>query len=845
MTTRFLLRLARMIDARPGKIAVAVLLVAAASAGVVARIPVRTDLLDVLPEGNPTIGAFRAFLEDFGMLDSLVLVVSSREGSPDRLIQAVEAIGEELAASPRVASVDYNLLRSGGRFVGEHFPAYLDSGGVALLSERISPEGIRRQTWRNREALLSPLASPLDAERISGDPLNLREIVRGSLLRRTNPKGIDLSTGYYMDADQTVALLMVRPKGSSRDTAFVAGLYREVAGIAAKVSGATGTDGGITVGLAGEYASVAEATGVIWRDMVISFASSFVLVLLLVYLAFRPPLAVLGVFVLTLFAALSWTLLFAYLLYGGLNIVTSIVAAMLIGLYVDYTILAYSRFDGEIRGGRSPLRALEATFSDTGKALLSSAATSAAAFFSIIVTSFRGLHQLGVVAGFGILFCLLSSLLVAGSLLSWLAKVSPARIGAGRPGGVPTGRVERLIEGRSGAVVAVFSILLFLSIFGSARTRFDAGIEAIGPVDSKVEQVQRAIEEKFGRKGEPLFLIARAQDDRRLAADFDALDLQGERWRRAGMVEGFSSAAMLVPPPRFQKESRRLLSDAGLPGRYDDPDLERAIRREMEAQGMVPGDGLAAYAAGIVHALAGEGVVDLPAFARSGDPRAAYFFNGSRHAIAAHMTPPGGRWDPGALAAMKEDVRTLGPDFALTGPPLIFGEIRSSIVRENVLATFLAFAANWTIVWLHFRRLRDTALVMLPVTAGSLLTVGAMGAIGIPFNFFNVAGIALVFGFGVDYGIYFMQSRRESSAEGASEPLRRTRGGIVLCTATTLASCGSIILSHYRGLASIGTVLCLGAVFCLLSAILLLPSLIDTLEPPGTSKARRAVQEAE
>ena len=61
----------------------------------------------------------------------------------------------------------------------------------------------------------------------------------------------------------------------------------------------------------------------------------------------------LGVFVLTLFAALSWTLLFAYLLYGGLNIVTSIVAAMLIGLYVDYMILAYHRFDGELRGGRS------------------------------------------------------------------------------------------------------------------------------------------------------------------------------------------------------------------------------------------------------------------------------------------------------------------------------------------------------------------------------------------------------------------------------------------------------------------------------------------------------------
>jgi len=392
--------------------------------------------------------------------------------------------------------------------------------------------------------------------------------------------------------------------------------------------------------------------------------------------------------------------------------------------------------------------------------------------------------------------------------------------------------------------VAVFSIVLVLAILGSARIRFDAGIDAIGPVDSEVEKVQRVIEGKFGRKGEPLFLVARAGGDRRLAADFDALDLQGERWRRAGVVETFSSPAMLVPPPRLQQESRRLLSEAGLPGRYDDAGLERAIRREMEAQGMVPGDGLAAYAAGVVHALAGAGAVDLPAFSRSGDPRATYFFNGPRNAIAAHLTPPGGRWGEGALAAMKEDVRALGPDFALTGPPLIFEEIRSSIVRENALATLIAFAANWIIVGLHFRRLRDAALVMLPVTAGSLLTVGAMGAIGIPFNFFNVAGIALIFGFGVDYGIYFMQSRRESASEGAAEALRRTGGGIVLCAATTLASCGSLILSHYRGLASIGAVLCLGGVFCLLSTILLLPALVDALERPRPWKARPAVKGA-
>ena len=833
MVTRALLALARAIDAGPRKIVVACLLAAVLSAIVVARMPIRTDLLDALPEGNPTILAFREFLDDFGMMDSLVVVVSSRESSPEGLITAVEAVGEALSASPRIASVDYNLMRSGGRLVAKHFPAYLDAPAVALLSERLSPEGIRRQIRRNRRALLAPLASPVDAELISRDPLNLREIVQGSLLRRSVPRGLDLSTGYYMDADRTFALVLARPKGSARDMAFVGELYREVAGIAAKVSDEAGPGGAVRVRLAGGYARAAEASAAIWRDMVFSFCTSFVLVLVLIYLAFRPPLVILVVFVLTLFAALSWTLLFAYLLYGGLNIVTSIVAAMLIGLYVDYMIHVYHRFDEELHQGRSPLQALETTFSGTGKALLSSSTTSSVAFFSVVVTSFRGLHELGVVAGFGVLLCLLSTFLVMGSLLSWLAKAAPSRLAAGRPGGIRTGWAERLVEKRGGAVVAVFSVLLLLAIAGAARSRFDASIDAVGLKNSTVEAVERAIEEKVGRRGEPLFLVARASNDERLAGDFDALDRWGERWRRAGVVGTFSSPAMLVPPPHYQKESRKLLAAAGLPGRYAGPDLEKTIRREMEMQGMAPGDDLSPYASGIAGAIAREGTVDLAELARSGDPRASYFYNKSRTAIAAHMTPPGPRWGRQALSAMKDDVRTMGPDFVLAGPSLIFEEIRSSILRESVLAILISFTANWIIVGLHFRRLRNAALVMVPVTVGTILTVGTMGAAGIPFNFFNVAGIALIFGFGVDYGIYLMQAHMDGSGASGSGAIHRTGGDIVLCSVTTVASCGSLITSQYRGLASIGGVLCLGAAFCLLSTVLLLPCLLRYADRSG------------
>ena len=138
----------------------------------------------------------------------------------------------------------------------------------------------------------------------------------------------------------------------------------------------------------------------------------------------------------------------------------------------------------------------------------------------------------------------------------------------------------------------------------------------------------------------------------------------------------------------------------------------------------------------------------------------------------------------------------------------------------------LTFAANLLIVWYHFKRWSRVWLVMLPVTAGTILTVGTMGIIGMRFNFFNVAGIGLIFGFGVDYGIYLMQAHIEKGSERASTAVRSTGANIVLCAVTTIASCGSLITTHYRGLASVGAILCLGALFCLASTLLLLQALL-------------------
>ena len=370
---------------------------------------------------------------------------------------------------------------------------------------------------RNREALLSPLVSPLEGDLISRDPLNIRELVQASLITRLPATSLDLSTGYYLDRSHRLALLTVRPSGSVRDMAFVRGLHREVSRIAAEAIVPVDPSRGLRVGLAGGYARAAEALAVIWRDMVVSFSVSLVLVLLTLYLAFRPSMVVMAIFVVTLFASLAWTLLLAYLLYGTLNIITSIVAAMLIGLFVDYIIQTFRRFREFFRADGNARQALERTLAGTGKAILSGALTTSLAFFSVVVTSFRGLHELGVVAGFGILFCLAATLFLLTSLLVWLARSRPACLLTERPADLGETWVARLVDRRRKALVVGFTLLLVVSIAAATHVGFDASLEAVGLRDSQVQATEERVAQVLGRRGEPLFVVARAADELDLA----------------------------------------------------------------------------------------------------------------------------------------------------------------------------------------------------------------------------------------------------------------------------------------------------------------------------------------
>ena len=171
-------------------------------------------------------------------------------------------------------------------------------------------------------------------------------------------------------------------------------------------------------------------------------------------------------------------------------------------------------------------------------------------------------------------------------------------------------------------------------------------------------------------------------------------------------------------------------------------------------------------------------------------------------------------------------VDSKGPGWILTGKPILFNEIKPTIIWGSTLASIMALLMNFVIIYLYFRKILNTIFVLLPVTLGFLLTLGAMAYMGIPFNVINVGTIALVFGLGVDYGIYVMQAYVREDEKNIYSALRTSGKNVMMCSATTVAGCGSLVLAKFTGIATVGLVLSIGAIACAITALLVLPTII-------------------
>jgi predicted RND superfamily exporter protein len=171
-----------------------------------------------------------------------------------------------------------------------------------------------------------------------------------------------------------------------------------------------------------------------------------------------------------------------------------------------------------------------------------------------------------------------------------------------------------------------------------------------------------------------------------------------------------------------------------------------------------------------------------------------------------------------------KELRTIDPD--VTGQPVVAYESLRLIEKAYREGMAYAVALVAGISALMIRRVRATALAMVPLMLGTLWTVAIMQLAGLKFNLVNVWALPLIIGSAAEYGVNIVLRALESSAQGGPRLARSTVMGVVFNGLTTIAGFGSLLVAHHRGIWSLGVLLVIGSAMTLTAALVVLPTLV-------------------
>ncbi|WP_298252404.1 MMPL family transporter [Bradyrhizobium sp.] len=604
---------------------------------------------------------------------------------------------------------------------------------------------------------------------------------------------------------------------------------------------------GARVRLTGPVPIANEEFGTVADGAVVNGIGTVVVVLFILWLALHSAKIISAVFA-NLAIGLAITTAIGLAMIGSLNLLSIAFAVLFIGLGVDFGIQFSVRYRSE-RFKSNDLKTALAKAAEYSAIPLSLAAmATAAGFMSFLPTDYKGVSELGEIAGAGMLVAFLTSITVLPALLSLLnppGEDDPVGYGFLAP-------LDRFLEDHRVIIVvgtlvvaaAGLPLLYFLhfdfnpmhlrnpkaesiATFLDLRKDPNTGANAIN-VMTNSEADAKKIEQKLSKlpevlrvmsldsfvpedQPEKLKLIAQGAKVLNPALNPDSVDQAPSDAENVDALKG--SAESLRKTAGEAKgpgavASRRLADDLAKLA-----DSNEATREKTQTIFVTP---LKVVLDQLKNALQARPVSlnTLPADLVSS-------WKTKDGLMRVEAEPRGDPNDNDTLRKFAAAVLSAEPT-AIGGPVSIL-KSGDTIVKAFIHAGFWALLVISLLLWITLRRITDVLLTLVPLLVAGAVTLEICVLIDLPLNFANIVALPLLLGVGVAFKIYYVTAWRAGRTNLLQSSLTRA---IFFSALTTATAFGSLWLSSHPGTASMGKLLALSLVTTLAAVLLFQPALM-------------------
>jgi len=609
---------------------------------------------------------------------------------------------------------------------------------------------------------------------------------------------------------------------------------------------------GARVRLTGPVPIANEEFATVQDGAVVNGIGTVFVVLIILWLALHSPKIITAVFV-TLFIGLSITTAGGLFLVGSLNLLSVAFAVLFVGLGVDFGIQFSVRYRSE-RFKNDDLRtALEQAADYCAVPLSLAAMATAAGFLCFLPTDYKGVSELGEIAGIGMLVAFLGSITVLPALLSLL---NPP--GEKEPVGYAfLAPVDRFLEdhrvaiivGTLAIVIAGLPALFYLrfdfnpinlrnpnvesiATFLDLRKDPNTGANAINVMTSSEAEAKK-IEERLSKVPEVLRVMSL---DSFIPSDQPAklrLIAQGakvlEPTLNPDQIDAAPTDAENIEALKGSAESLRKLADdakgadAKGPGATAARRLAEALSKLANADQATREKTQEIFVSSLKIALAQLKSALQPQLVnlKTLPPELVQSWKTKDGLMRVEALPRGDPNDNETLRTFASAVLAAEPN-AIGGPVSIL-KSGDTVVKAFIHAGLFALVVISVLLWLALRRLTDVLLTLVPLLVAGAVTLEICVLIGMPLNFANIVALPLLLGVGVAFKIYYVTAWRAGRTNLLQSSLTRA---IFFSALTTATAFGSLWLSSHPGTASMGKLLALSLVTTLAAVLLFQPALM-------------------
>lgn len=591
-----------------------------------------------------------------------------------------------------------------------------------------------------------------------------------------------------------------------------------------------------------ELQSIQESMGLIGM-LSVSLVTGFLLI------GLRSGWLVLAT-LLTLIMGLIWSLAFAAFAIGHLNLISVAFAVLFVGLSVDFGIHFALRFRENRERGADVAEALENTAAGAGGALTFCAIAAAIGFYAFLPTDYRGVAELGLIAGTSMFIALFANLSVLPALLARM----PVRKTAPRP--ILPFDFAEIVRRNARKIVAACGMLAVIGMAALPYARFNFDpLDLQNPDSEAMRTLQDLLKKEEINPYAVTVLANDLEEAARLKATLSALPevngvlipqdfVPSDQEDKLVTIENLS--IMLSPvllaeetAPPSETENRKAFFDfrenvERLARKNPATDYTEAAKRLAEALGRLEarfpeGPPLEILEARLLGTLSKQ-LEHLRIALTAGPvtyeklPEALLSrFVAEDGRVRVEVLPAENPKDPESLRQFTSAVQAVAPNAA--GDPIVIIGAGEVVVGAFWQASLLALLLIALLLLIVMQRLSDVLLVLAPLGLAALLTNLVGVAFDIPFNFANIIVLPLILGLGVANGIHFVLRERN----GASTNVLRTSTprAIVFSALTTIGSFASLTLSAHLGTASMGMLLTIALVLVMLCTLTLIPALMS------------------